>query len=647
MADSTRMDLLLKDIGGKEKIVTKPAGREEHHDIPTEQMPPDAEQPSTQDEKPVMTEVEKAVPKTTDDSKIPDGAKLTTDDDFRIRFGYDWWDPPEEKIATANAALRPLPGKQQATPASNSQPTLFSPLVAITKFCYTTISKRWSQPIATAMFDKNQIWDYVWDLYYVDPAYYASANGKAMLLVPEEQFQGLIREINISFPEANVSLSDRLREEGFALDFSTIESPHLRPHYLGRTTSRADVENLWSGIKGSDVTQHESASDEDRQTLLKLMDRGEQVARPSKKRSKPKQPPTNQTFAAPQRSVAPKDIILPRVQRYFGLVPPADCGALGDATSKNAPMGDTPQAPPLYAIENEPVLIAIDVEAHERNSTVITEVGVATLDTRDIIGEDPGKFGLNWQKFIRARHFRVAEWFHHVNHEFIRGCPDRFEFGESETVSRDDLPSTLASCFNIPFSQDFMNIKGKEAMDAKEPGVRKDGDEKRNLILVGHDTKADISFLRSIGFDPTNRGNLMEVLDTASLYRVITGGESAEALLLMRRRRELTEPAPNTRSLGGINFDLGMTTWNLHNAGNDAAYTLWALMGMCVRGEESAKGPEVVIMDPPLDEIIQVRARDQREGWTLSDDASEEELAEMPSREPPRFWTVDGEPLDI
>jgi hypothetical protein len=88
-----------------------------------------------------------------------------------------------------------------------------------------------------------------------------------------------------------------------------------------------------------------------------------------------------------------------------------------------------PAKPTPFEPEGEVVFVCIDVEAVERNQNLITEIGVATLDTKDISHLAPGEKGENWMKMIRPRHFRVNEQKHHVNHEFVVGCPDKFEFG--------------------------------------------------------------------------------------------------------------------------------------------------------------------------------------------------------------------------
>ena len=79
--------------------------------------------------------------------------------------------------------------------------------------------------------------------------------------------------------------------------------------------------------------------------------------------------------------------------------------------------------------EESVVFVCVDVEAYERDAKIITEVGIATLDTQDIAHVVPGEGGTNWRSCIRARHFIIKEHQHYKNGEFVAGCPDKFEFG--------------------------------------------------------------------------------------------------------------------------------------------------------------------------------------------------------------------------
>ena len=89
-------------------------------------------------------------------------------------------------------------------------------------------------------------------------------------------------------------------------------------------------------------------------------------------------------------------------------------------------------------------------------------------------------------------------------------------------------------------------------------------DTKRNIILVGHDVITDVNYLKKIGYEIYNLSNLQELIDTSSMYRAF--------------KRE-----PNPRNLGSILANLDIAGWYLHNAGNDAVYTLQAMIGIAIR----------------------------------------------------------------
>jgi len=40
----------------------------------------------------------------------------------------------------------------------------FSPFLPVTRFCYKFVSPQWSQPLATAFFDANKIYNRPWDV---------------------------------------------------------------------------------------------------------------------------------------------------------------------------------------------------------------------------------------------------------------------------------------------------------------------------------------------------------------------------------------------------------------------------------------------------------------------------------------------------
>lgn len=253
-----------------------------------------------------------------------------------------------------------------------------------------------------------------------------------------------------------------------------------------------------------------------------------------------------------QRDLDTQDTIR-RAQCYLGLR--ADSTDLIDCKWDEDSLPD-PESPRLvvdkpvpYPFWREPIFISIDVEVNERCHTEVTEIGISTLDTRELIGLAPGQRGEEWQSHIQSRHLRVEEYAHHVNRLYVRGCPDNFDFGTSEWVSSDDISTTVQNSFAHPTFFDGPD---------KKP---------RPLVLVGHSLDADIQYLQLANVEMVEESSgaskFADRIDTASSFQLIRG--------------EL-EP----RSLGAVVYELGMTGWNLHNAGNDARYTLQALVAMLV-----------------------------------------------------------------
>lgn len=92
----------------------------------------------------------------------------------------------------------------------------------------------------------------------------------------------------------------------------------------------------------------------------------------------------------------------------------------------------------------------------------------------------------------------------------------------------------------------------------------------RDIILVGHDTKQDIQYLASIGVDLLLVPSIRRTLDTQAIH-------------------QSWKDLDNVRGLSGVLGDLGLKWRNLHNAGNDAVYTLHALIGVAIEEKRQRK----------------------------------------------------------
>jgi len=222
------------------------------------------------------------------------------------------------------------------------------------------------------------------------------------------------------------------------------------------------------------------------------------------------------------------------LQRYLGLQP------LLAGTGKEVDKAN----------KRDVVFVSIDLEAFEFAQNKITEIGVSVLDTRDIVDTDPGVDAISWLSRIKTRHFRISEYARLVNKRFIKGCPDKFNFGESEFISIQQTHNVL--------TQIFANPAGAHSSGTVEP---------RNIVLVGHGLSNDTAYLKSVNFSPYAGGNVVHSLDTQKLSAATKKSQVGLEKLIR---------------------GLGVTPVNLHNAGNDAAYTLQSLVLMGVKHAEQA-----------------------------------------------------------
>ena len=379
-------------------------------------------------------------------------------------------------------------------------------------------------------------------------------------------------KLHLGFPHPSI-------EPGFLLRFLEEGSPC--PRYLSRVVTKGELETMEKKIPGPGF--HEDGEDAlDPCSFPAFRVKMEAAIQTGKNRSKVSKEKRKKERIILKGSWCAQ---LKRAQRYLGIrpewsalinphsIPDLDWDELQAAerdfeSAKNLRDRDIDITKPAPNVFHQNVIfISVDVESYERDRKAITEIGISTLDTNDLINLPPGEGGLAWMKRIRSRHFRVRENSHLVNSDFVAGCADRFEkkFGSSEWISINEAPQVVASCFKPPFSSPLPVTDPKGGLpgsDYRQPPCQSnsvlrspsfstesddDGLPKRNIILVGHDVKADIDYLRSIGYDLSNLSNILEAVDTADLFRAL--------------RHE-----QQSRSLGGVLLELNLVGWNLHNA---------------------------------------------------------------------------------
>ncbi|KAK3708424.1 hypothetical protein LTR37_011520 [Vermiconidia calcicola] len=200
------------------------------------------------------------------------------------------------------------------------------------------------------------------------------------------------------------------------------------------------------------------------------------------------------------------------------------------------------------------VFVCIDCEAFEHDHSKITEIGVAILDTRDIKGIALADGATTWIEKMKYAHYRPIEYAQCLNRRFVKGCEDRFNFGTTSWIKLLDAGRVLHRIFldptNIHRAADFE----MEALD-----------QERNIIFAAHGLRNDRAFLNELGFSHLENSNVVRTMDT----QILAGGTKKSPVGLQR-----------------LLLRLGLDPVNLHNAGNDAAYTLQALVIMALKDYE-------------------------------------------------------------
>lgn len=455
---------------------------------------------------------------------------------------------------------------------------------------------------------------------------------KPILLTPVELLEKLLIDINENVEDCALTVGSEAEEFGLVLSFP--DHSELLPRYLGRSHTREEFVKLEKHVPSiawrpdGEVRKDPPPDERTKEACRLQLEMAYEVSRGRNK--------ANKAAKKQERSVKQqqwKDS-LKKAERYLGLRPsylrlpgnlpfksisynpkrltpnPAEpkanaswpeiqayhavC-AEGKHASKFAPPIN-PTLPSPYPFDRFQVFIALDVECYEHDKSKVTEIGIATLDTQDLQSVAPGPCGANWQPKIRARHFLIREHLHLQNNDFVAGCPDRFEYGSSELINIADAPARIAECFRPPYgcpSSELSTLGGSSG-------------EKRSVVLVGHDVSQDIRYLSRVGYNVNNmHPGSFSILDTSALHRAL-----------------VREWQPH--SLAGILLDFDLQAWHLHNAGNDAVYTLWVMFAVCVKSasERGSVDAKRKVEERRKEAVVEAVARasaqamDESLGWS-------------------------------
>ncbi|KAL8670541.1 MAG: hypothetical protein Q9168_004920 [Polycauliona sp. 1 TL-2023] len=272
----------------------------------------------------------------------------------------------------------------------------------------------------------------------------------------------------------------------------------------------------------------------------------------------------------------PAAAVVPDIQNLSISGPAFEKGSVLPGTDGLEPQRANPESWVLF--------VSVDVEAFEYNQRLITEVGISTLDTKALVGIQPGVRGSNWVGKIRSHHFRVREHGHLLNKDHVEGCPGKFDFGESGWISIKDVSKVLEEyCHPARVSHSCETYK---------------------VVLVGHDVSADIRYFNKIGLDIVEF--FSDCIDTSNLYKALN-----------RDNRQY--------SLSALLLRYGIAARNLHNAGNDARFTLYVMVAIALDHFQSKKSAEYWEIEKlkrmeAASEMAKAKVDAELEGWSTSED---------------------------
>ncbi|TPX12057.1 uncharacterized protein E0L32_007172 [Thyridium curvatum] len=423
-----------------------------------------------------------------------------------------------------------------------------------------------------------------WDFYYL--YHPRRPRHSAVLFVPTRQFASYIRLINSKLDSA-LDLPQAKKADYICFTFGGVLNTPT-PRYLGRSTSFSEGSILLNGIpefsSRDTLGEFSEMAQDDFVKNLEMIERISVGADADEQRAKKKAKAREKRVKARVKT----GHAIKRVQRYLGLRRKAS-GVPGSGTQ--ASPGGALEI--NFAMPNQPdscvIFISVDVELFEFNHSHITEVGISILDTLQTIGVPPGQDYENWFDLIEAHHFRIKEYRHEVNRKHVRGSDTTDDdaetstiFRKSETIKLNDIRAKLKEIFAINRSSQPMGSASSSLED-------------RPIVIVGHDIEMDISYLKTLGvFIDTDK---YDIADTQTMHQNY------------RRRFQGAK-------LQDVLGDLQLTSRYLHNAGNDAVYTLRAMIALAFRTREHS-------LEKLATDYVDESEDEMEGGWTTGGEDSD------------------------
>lgn len=144
-------------------------------------------------------------------------------------------------------------------------------------------------------------------------------------------------------------------------------------------------------------------------------------------------------------------------------------------------------------------------------------------------------------------------------------CTFAFHFGNSEHVRYRDIMGVFKNVLTI-----------EDGLGSRSEAV-KSGSRLRDIVLVGHGMQTDLAVLGELGLDVQDELQIVAVVDTRRVAEELMGLDFAS----------------QGPSLVNLLKHLGCPAGRMHNAGNDAAFTMRAMLALAL--ETRWPGPQIVL----------------------------------------------------
>ena len=150
--------------------------------------------------------------------------------------------------------------------------------------------------------------------YYIWPA----DGSSPLILIREDQLQTLLTDINTEFQDLRLKITTYNRTEGLVIKFPS--HPRLTPRYLGRSSSKAEFDDMSANAPGHTFTApgEGHAPPPDQRTLEAFKKMMDDAAELNKAKSKAMKAKKKEERALKQKNMGQQ---LKRAQRYLGLHP--------------------------------------------------------------------------------------------------------------------------------------------------------------------------------------------------------------------------------------------------------------------------------------------------------------------------------------